>query len=540
MAYIVNRLLKLKTFVLKRFNSKIEPIEDNISSSQTTSVSQNSLNERNVNNYRRDSFEDRFCDDLCEDILQFLPLEDKLRLKYVSKQFQRTLFQRQFELYINVCSPDNYKSHLNCKDFRNRNHFNYYYIKKSDKNLDSFKALLKNCPKITSIQINGVQRGESEYGYNQIEAFRLIIENCNNLSEINILNYFKIFGSNLEEFSQKLGPKLKYLRFQFPDNLKLTDFNRFPNIEKIEINCLNLNYIISHLKLAKLKKLELSIGRGEEQLLQKVFFNFPTLTHLNLLIIFSDENAIYKSLKNISNLKHLIHFRIDIWENTSNHIFNYNNYLYDCHNNLICGLLEEMANNCRNLKSIECGFIISHQISDIRQSLSKLNAFPSLRRLNLWFHIDYEDGDNIDVNQLFSFELFKGFENITHLSLRFVWKKSLKVSILNEIDNNLPNLQYLYIRSEYSNQNYFETTADEATQMADILSRLSRLETLKLSFEYGFDYKPFKDIIIEKCRKIRKIQIKTINSCNVLIDIEINDIPKSQEYCFVCRSPFLD
>ena len=53
-------------------------------------------------NYRRDSFDDRFCDDLCEEILQYLSLEDKLRLECVSKQFQRTIFQRQYELYVHM------------------------------------------------------------------------------------------------------------------------------------------------------------------------------------------------------------------------------------------------------------------------------------------------------------------------------------------------------------------------------------------------------------------------------------------------------
>ena len=56
-------------------------------------------------NYRRDSFVDRFCDDLCENILQYLSLEDKLRLECVSKQFQRTVFQRQYELYLNIMNP---------------------------------------------------------------------------------------------------------------------------------------------------------------------------------------------------------------------------------------------------------------------------------------------------------------------------------------------------------------------------------------------------------------------------------------------------
>ena len=51
-------------------------------------------------NYRRDSFSDRVCDDLCEYILQFLPLKDKLKLECVSKQFQRTasLSQRSINM----------------------------------------------------------------------------------------------------------------------------------------------------------------------------------------------------------------------------------------------------------------------------------------------------------------------------------------------------------------------------------------------------------------------------------------------------------
>ena len=46
------------------------------------------------------SFDDRICDDLSEVLLQFLPLDDKLRLECVSKQFQRTVFQKQFPITL--------------------------------------------------------------------------------------------------------------------------------------------------------------------------------------------------------------------------------------------------------------------------------------------------------------------------------------------------------------------------------------------------------------------------------------------------------
>ena len=142
---------------------------------RSDSQNNHSLNERKEDNYRRDSFEDRFCDDLCEEILQYLSLEDKLEC--VSKQFQRTVFKRQYELYINIKDPEEHKLYLKLKNLRIRRLQNYYYYM-TDQSMHSFKALLKKCPNITSILLKGNSNGI----YNEILA--LIIENCNNLSEV--------------------------------------------------------------------------------------------------------------------------------------------------------------------------------------------------------------------------------------------------------------------------------------------------------------------------------------------------------------------
>ena len=182
-------------------------------------------------------------------------------------------------------------------------------------------------------------------------------------------------------------------------------------------------------------------------------------------------------------------------------------------NNRFCGLLEQMANNCQNLKSIDCRYNVNDPNSDIRQFFSLLKAFP-LKRLNLSLSLVSKldvDGEfeYIDVNQLFSFELFRGLSNISHLSLCFDLRQALlilKESILKDIDINLPKLQYLQI--EYG----FDTTQEGVTQMAHILSRLSRLETLKLKFKSRVDYKPIEEQITKKCKKkIRKIEIKISN-----------------------------
>ena len=420
-------------------------------------------------NYRRDSFSDRFCDDLCEEILKYLSLKDKLRLECVSKQFQRTVFQRQYELYINTMDAELHKNYLH-----------------------SIKALLKKCPNITSIQLKGCSPGQPDYNPEMInEVFRLIIEICNNLSEINVEN--DINDSNFEEFHRKFGSKMKYL-----SNIKnLIDLNRFPNIEKIRIGINLPNYtiirrhqsMIYQLKLAKLKQLKIALGGNEEYLIQALINNFPTLNHLDISFPF-DHIATYKPLENISNLKHLIHFKYMSYSAKNNNRF------FD--------LFKQMANNCQNLKTIECGFDINEQNSEMTQFLSLLKAFPAVKRLILRLY----SVKTVDVNQLFSFELFKGFPNITHLTIGFDWNQTLKESILKGIDINLPKLQYLKI--EYR----FDTTQEEVTQMADILSRLSRLQTLQLIFKSGVDYKPIEEQITKKCRKIRKIRIETRDELN--------------------------
>ena len=426
----------------------------------------------------RQSFSDRICDDLCEEILQYLSLEDKLKLEGVSKQFQRTIFQQQNELYINMRGPKEHIRHLIIKDLRIRRDFNYYYIE--DQSLYSFEALLKKCPNITLIQLNGYNRGDPYYNPNKInQIFRLIIENCDNLREVILSHHMndRIF----EEFHQKFGPKLKYFSFV----RKLVDLSLFPNIEKVEMYNVHDDSIFQQLKLDKFKQLMISINQGQEHMFQTFIDNFSKITHFSVNFWSGNENAISKSLKNISNLKHLIHFAF--------HMFGENN-------NIFYSLLKQMANNCQNLKSIECNFNIE-QNSDIRQLLSQMITFPALKRLKLRFDLIYNEGeDNIEFS-VFSFELFKGFSNITHLSLYINRRLTLKESILKDIDINLPNLQYLEI--DYP----FDTTPEGVTQMADILSRLSRLQTIRFIFFFGINFKPFEEQITKNCRKIRKIKI---------------------------------
>ena len=132
-------------------------------------------------------------------------------------------------------------------------------------------------------------------------------------------------------------------------------------------------------------------------------------------------------------------------------------------------------------------------ISDFGLLLPVLKAFPALKRLNF-----------TEINSIFSFKTFKGLSNITHLTLQLNSREyiTLNEKMLKQINFNLPNLQYLEITDT------FDTTPEGVQQMAYILSRLSRLETLKLEFESGVDFKPIEEQITKKCRKIKTIDIK--------------------------------
>ena len=79
----------------------------------------------------RQSFSERICDDLCEEILNYLPIKERFRLRAVSKQFQRTIEATQRVLPL-IFKPDSGNE---------------------DESLNYFKILLKKCPKVNNVTI---------------------------------------------------------------------------------------------------------------------------------------------------------------------------------------------------------------------------------------------------------------------------------------------------------------------------------------------------------------------------------------------------
>ena len=390
-------LLKTELNEFKNKSKKCQS-KKRLKSSGSEALDRQTVNKRlclRSNALNRQSFSARICDDLCEEILQCLSLEDKLKLEGVSKQFQRTIFKKHKALTIDA------------NNSKVRNKDKNLYIEHHFLDLKSLEVLLKKCPKLKSIDLRNAAKST--------EMFHLITK----YREDNGLDMYVKYGSRHYE--------------------------------------------------------------GDEHRVEKCVDTFPTLTHFYLWIKSHNESAIHKSLEFISNLKskRLIHFNLDY-------------ICIDCNQNNIeiSDIFKRMAINWPKLKSFAIRLRITKN-SDLKQLLSPFEAFPALKRLYLRL--------SGDLNA-FSFEAFKGLSKLTHLTLRFGWGSKFKESILKDIDINLPNLQYLVI------ENRFDLNREEVTQMTDILSRLSKLYTLKLDLRLELKNMQILSELREKCKNLRNFE----------------------------------
>ena len=110
--------------------------------------------------------------------------------------------------------------------------------------------------------------------------------------------------------------------------------------------------------------------------------------------------------------------------------------------------------------------------------------------------MDIDKNNDNSFNDRFFFEAFKELSNLTHFTL---YSNYFLFEAIKDIDIYLPNLQYIVL------ENRFTPNREEVTQMAGILSRLSKLKTLKLDvysklndneIENAFVVKPLKPFFI--------------------------------------------
>ena len=268
---------------------------------------------------------------LSQFILQYLSLKDKLRLENVSKQFQRSVLQTHNKLSIELMESKDELVDIMMINLKNRKIKFHLYIEYKLIDLKSLEVLLKKCPNLKSIHIRG---DYSKYDFNPM--FSLVIKNCNNLNETNLpMNYLN--ESNFQEFERNFGQQIKCL-YRLKDEF---NFNSFPNIKELHSNPIDNKLIAPELKLNKLKKLEITITKPDEHILQTIVYNMPYLTHISINLRQMNEKSIFESLKCISNQKNLIH--LSFGENLRNI-----NQLWDS--------FKQLSTDCPKLKSIELRF----------------------------------------------------------------------------------------------------------------------------------------------------------------------------------------
>ena len=169
--------LQLKTFfitfshLLSTFESKLIficfDLITKMSLSKELPQSRQSLRQlfSKVNQNKRQSYNNRICDDLSEVLLQYLPLKDKLRYECVSKQFRNTIFQKQYVFDLKFLG--------------------YLFIKNTSlpivrriHYLICFKLILKKCPNLKTI----VLRDEKLF----VLTLKGVSNNCKNSPEIHL------------------------------------------------------------------------------------------------------------------------------------------------------------------------------------------------------------------------------------------------------------------------------------------------------------------------------------------------------------------
>ena len=300
-------------------------------------------------NYRRDSFSDRVCDDLSEVILQFLSLEDKLKLECVSKQFQRTVFLSQFKQYLE--------------------------IPKKGLKSERMEQLFRKYPKLNKIILGSRHEYHlrREQDYTDPEPYQELLKFCNNLTHIQFNNPLvdketkkKLFG--------KFGHKLISIRY-WPQNSCPTQIYGIASTNAINIEELTTAWFDSDLTQMKFNRLnKFRVYRLYEENVNdfEVFIenNTKILKHLD---IGCDENIDKKSiervLKVITKSVNLFHLGIESeFDITDKSLTNYWN---------------EIAINCKQLRSLSIGFLKNEGLLINGGMLSILKKFKQLKRLKI-------------------------------------------------------------------------------------------------------------------------------------------------------------
>ena len=229
--------------------------------------------ESNDKHYSRDSFE-RFGDDLCEELLSYLTIEDKIRFECVSKQWRSLVLNRQSILFFDYNTEGGMDF---CYRLGGMDNFTKNKLKNNLQN--KLKNLLKKFPYIRQIDF-----GNTSIDYTIVD---IVVECCPRLESI-VFNIKDVDQSAITRFGQRFGHQIKAINFQtfveyiYYFNQKLL-IDLCPKVERLTCDDFWRYDKESVKPLMRLKKLRFRCHTPDDQLFRDINRLAPNLKSLELL-----------------------------------------------------------------------------------------------------------------------------------------------------------------------------------------------------------------------------------------------------------------
>ncbi|XP_054155961.1 uncharacterized protein LOC128954407 [Oppia nitens] len=457
---------------------------------------------------KKDSF-DRFGDDLCQLLLQYLPIDDRLRLESVSKQWLALIFNTQTDLVFD-------RKLLKTMSL---NSWHYYY-----QSIKLFEVIVSKCPNITAVTISDGSRLPG--CVHAINSFmNLLIINCHRLRHISIKHDYycqwSVIDRTFERFFRRFGRQLLTFKFEgtnheFNKQLFYEVVDGMPNLKTLDItydsyeSTVQLNDILidnmCDLLPESLQSLNIKLAESSMTLFAKFAYIYgKQLTSLKIMLDQStDEDNDYDN-------------NADNYDNYDNNANDYNNNAdedddddydegpnwnkwdlktlltgfeqiprlrqlsfdlpFDFDINFIGDLFSTIGRNCRQLKSLDYKSDIINLLT-IERMFITINKHMSkqLRRLSVkcWNYI------KVDTDLVLTSSLLKRLTGLTHLTLELKSCDIIDNQFFNDIHLNLPRLQSIHCNDVAINDESI-ITMGQLANLTDVYIRCNRNKFLTTS-----------------------------------------------------------
>lgn len=451
-----------------------------------------------TSSYRRDSFEDRICDDLCELILSFLDFGDKINFQWVCPQWRRLIFSKHTEIslmpfvYRSIEFASTEPGPLSSYDFRDR--VDLFFLVPTLSVANNIRYVSR---------LNMLDNGE--------QVMEAIVHFCNRLQAIE--TDFKVSDELLEKFLQKFGHKMKKIIFtQILEQRIYTKVLRgCPNVEIVGRDYLidkNMGPIYDgdELLTKNLKRFHFSSFQRADRIQEVMRSNKNTLTFVQILIW--DSKHLYDEILNLPKLRKLV-------VNTVG-------------DKVFVAFFTKLADNCPKLQKVRITVdYLSKELTDWKTFTKALNSLTYLKtfKMNHKSSSEWESPFPLLSKSIKDLQSLKTLKIIGNCFL-------VEDQFFEDIDVYLPKLQKLFLQC----RNITGLTTQRLAKLRH-LRFICLCQVMKSYMKdvflnpYNSDYKlrptvNGQDVIklIHENRKIRRIFITTPSPGRLTCDLSDSDI----------------